>query len=217
MFILLFRHIFSLFLKEVNVPTVENKDWDIIERFKSGDNSAFEELMNCYEGKIYSFLIRMCGCPDGAKDALQDTFLNAYRYLDGFRGESSFKTWLYRIASTSCLKIKRKRVNEPDFHISMEEFLPKEKETPEDKKPSWHTTPVEELLNQELNTFIQKSLLSIPRKYRMVLGLRDLEGFTAEETAETLKISVSAVKSRLHRARLFMRKNLEEYYKERKN
>lgn len=194
---------------------MQEKDWGIIERFKSGDNSAFEELMSLYEGKIYSFLVKMCGCPDGAKDAVQDTFLNAFQYLNNFRGDASFKTWLYKIASTACLKTKRKSFSEPDFHISLDEFLPREKKAPEDKKPSWHKTPVEELLNQELNSNIKKSLLLMPRKYRMVLGLRDLEGFPAEETAQILEISVSAVKSRLHRARLFMRKSLEDYYEER--
>jgi len=199
------------------MPAVQDKDWEIIERFNTGNNFAFEELMTQYEGKIYSFLIRMCGCPDGAKDVLQDTFLNAYRYLSNFRGDSSFKTWLYKIASTSCLKAKRKKGNEPDFHISLEEFLPKEKETSPDKKPSWHKTPVEELLNNELSGNIKNHLLLMPRKYRIVLVLRDMEGFSAEETAETLDITVSAVKSRLHRARLFMRNSLGEYYKEREN
>ncbi len=199
------------------MPAIQDKDWEIIESFKAGNNSAFEELMTRYEGNIYGFLVRMCGCPEGAKDVLQDTFLNTYRYIGRFRGDSSFKTWLYRIASTSCLKTKRKKGGEPDFRISLEEYLPKEKETPEDKKPSWHKTPVEEMLNRELSEHIQKSLLLMPRKYRIVLVLRDLQGLTAEETAQTLEINVPAVKSRLHRARLFLRKRLEEYYMEREN
>lgn len=153
------------------MPAIQDKDWEIVERFKSGSSSAFEELMTRYEGNVYGFLIRMCGCPDGAKDVLQDTFLNAFRYLSNFRGDSSFKTWLYKIASTSCLKTKRKRSNEPDFHITLEEFLPKEKETRLDKKPSWHKTPTEELLNNELSVNIKQHLLSMPRKYRIVLVL----------------------------------------------
>mgnify|MGYP001216918015 CR=1 FL=1 len=199
------------------MPAIQDKDWEIIERFKAGNNSAFEDLMTRYEGNIYGFLVRMCGCPEGAKDVLQDTFLNTYRYIGSFRGDSSFKTWLYRVASSACLKTKRKKGGEPDFKISLEEFLPNEKETPEDKKPSWHKTPVEEMLDQELSEHIQKNLQLMPRKYRIVLVLRDLEGFTAEETAQTLEINVPAVKSRLHRARLFLRRSLEEYYMEREN
>ena len=199
------------------MPAIQDEDWEIIERFRAGNNSAFEELMTRYEGNIYGFLVRMCGCPEGAKDVLQHTFLNTYRYVGSFRGDSSFKTWLYRVASSACLKTKRKRGSEPDFQISLEEFLPKEKETPEDKKPSWHKTPVEEMMNRELSEHIQKNLQLMPRKYRIVLVLRDLEGFSAEETAQTLEINVSAVKSRLHRARLFLRSSVEEYYMEREN
>ncbi|MFQ5561711.1 MAG: RNA polymerase sigma factor [Nitrospinota bacterium] len=199
---------------EQTSQTQKERDMVLVDRFKGGDLAAFEELMGLYENQIYGFLVKMCGCSEGAKDVVQNTFLNAYRYLGKFRGDAAFKTWIYKVASTSCLKEKRKESSKA-FHISLDDFLPKEKPGPEHKKPSWLRTPIEELLNTELSSHLKQSLVKLPKKYRLVLVLRDLEGFTAEEASEALDISVAAVKSRLHRARLFMRKELVGYYGDR--
>ncbi len=190
----------------------KEKDFKAVDRFKAGDAKAFDELVIRYEGKMYGFLMRMCGCADRAQDIVQETFMTAYRYLKGFRGEASFKTWLYRIASTSCMKSKRRRKNEPARHVSLDDLVPGEGETKGLVESSWPTTPAEELLNRELADHIQNSLMELPEKYRIVFVLRDVEEFSAEEVARTLGISVPAVKSRLHRARLFLRKALSAYY-----
>ncbi len=190
----------------------KERDFKAVDRFKSGDKAAFEELMGRYEVKIYGFLQRMCGCGDRAKDMVQETFLTAYRYLEGFRGEASFKTWLYRIASTSCMKSKRRRKNEPGYHLSLDDLVPKDQEINELATSNWHSVPADELLTKELNDHIERSLMKLEEKYRITFVLRDMEGLSAEETAVALKISVPAVKSRLHRARLFLRKELSEYY-----
>ncbi len=201
-------------LKTLVMDPAKQKDFQAVDRFKAGDAKAFDELVTRYEGKIYGFLMRMCGCADRAKDTVQDTFMTAFRYLNGFRGEASFKTWLYRIASTACLKSKRRRKDEPERHVSLDDLVPGEAEVNELVNSSWPTTPAEDLLNNELREHIQNSLLKLPEKYRIVFVLRDVEGFSAEEAAKTLKISVAAVKSRLHRARLFLRKELSAYYLE---
>lgn len=198
--------------KAVSADAAKEKDFQAVDRFKAGDAKAFDELVVRYEGKMYGFLMRMCGCADRAQDVVQETFMTAYRYLNGFRGEASFKTWLYRIASTSCLKSKRRRKNEPARHVSLDDLVPGQAEIKGLAESAWPTTPAEELLNRELADHIQNSLLELPEKYRIVFVLRDVEGFSAEEAARTLKISVAAVKSRLHRARLFLRKELSAYY-----
>ncbi len=198
--------------KTLNADAAKENDFRAVTRFKAGDAKAFDELVVRYEGRMYGFLMRMCGCADNAKDVVQETFMTAYRYLNGFRGDASFKTWLYRIASTSCLKNKRRRKNEPARHVSLDDLVPGEAEVKGLAESSWPTTPAEELLNRELADHIQNSLLDLPEKYRIVFVLRDVEGFSAEEAARTLKISVPAVKSRLHRARLFLRKELSAYY-----
>jgi len=200
----------------VSQPTVsdpaKDKDFKAVDRFKSGDKGAFEELMTRYEGRIYGFLQRMCGCGDRARDMVQETFFTAYRYLGGFRGDASFKTWLYRIASTSCMKSKRRRKHEPGYHLSLDDLVPREAEVKELATSNWHSAPADELLTRELNDHIERSLMKLREKYRIVFVLRDVEGLSAEETATALKISLPAVKSRLHRARLFLRKELSEYY-----
>lgn len=187
-------------------------DESAVGRFKSGDTVAFEELMTRYEGKIFGYLSRMCRCADNVQDVLQETFLTTYRYLGRFRGDSSFKTWLYKIASTSCMRSMRRKKNEPAYHLSYEDLLPGEAEKKEGLSAGWYSEPVDELLSKELHELISKSLEKLPEKYRAVFILRELEGFNAEETGKALGITSGAVKSRLHRARLFLRKELAEYY-----
>lgn len=190
----------------------KNRDAQAVARFKAGDPYAFEELVSRYEGRIYGFLSKMCLSPDNARDMVQETFLTAFRYLKNFRGDSSFKTWLYKVASTACLRSRRKRKNEPAYHLSFEELLPGEAERREGFNREWYNTPAEALLNAELNEHIQMSLAELPEKYRVVFVLKELEGFSNQEIAKTLDLSIPAVKSRLHRARLFLRKELAEYY-----
>ncbi len=183
-----------------------------VDRFKSGDSHAFDELMTRYEDRIYGFLTRMCRSRDNAKDRVQDTFLTAFRYLKGFRGEASFKTWIYRIASTSCFRSRRRKKNEPSHHLSLDDLTPGQMEIKKGVDAKWTDSPAAELLNRELKEKIDESLHSLDEKYRIVFVLRDMEGFSSEEVSKTLDISVPAVKSRLHRARLFLRKELAEYY-----
>ncbi len=191
---------------------IVDEDSKEVDRFKRGDSQAFDELMTRYEDRIYGFLTRMCRSRDNAKDRVQDTFLTAFRYLNGFRGEASFKTWLYRIASTSCFRSKRRKKNEPSHHLSLDDLTPGQLEIKEGVNAKWTDSPAEELLNRELKEKIDESLHSLDEKYRVVFVLRDVEGFSSEEVSKMLDISVPAVKSRLHRARLYLRKELAEYY-----
>jgi RNA polymerase sigma-70 factor (ECF subfamily) len=197
---------------KINMPKIVDNDSNAVDRFKNGDTSAFDELMLRYEDRIYSFLTRMCRSRDNARDRLQDTFLTAFRYLKNFRGEASFKTWLYRIASTSCLRSLRRRKNEPSHHLSLDDLGPGQMEINRGLNAGWADSPVDELINQELREKIDDSLFSLPEKYRVVFVLRDMEDFNSQEVSKMLEISVPAVKTRLHRARLFLRKELAEYY-----
>ena len=186
-------------------------DIDIVERFKRGDREAFNEFLGKYQDRIYSFLNRLCGCPEGAADVTQETFLNAFRYLNNFRGEASFKNWLYKIATNACYKSKRKGKDEPAFELSLEQFLPHHDE-PGLEIPDTVMAPEGQALSNELSDLIEQAILKLPKKYRLVIVLRDIEGLSGEETAEVLDISLSAVKSRLHRARLFVRDELRDYF-----
>ncbi len=143
---------------------------------------------------------------------VQETFLNVFRYLKGFRYETKFKNWLYKVAASTCIKKRRKSKFAPEKELSLDEFRPSEDTAPPDQVPQWALLPLDKLLNEELAGAINRGILSIPKKYRMVIVLRDIEGFSTAETAQILNISPTNVKVRLHRARLFLREQLKGYF-----
>lgn len=192
--------------------TINDEDTELIKAINSGRKSLFYDLVKKYEQKLYNFGLRMCGETRDAEDMVQETFLNVYRYLADFRYEASFKNWLYRIASSACIKKKRKSKFAPKKEISLEDFIPEDKENIPDSLPDWASEPLEKVLNDELSDNIRESILSLPEKYRIVLVLRDIEGFDTEKTAQILNIKPASVKVRLHRARLFLKEKLKGYF-----
>lgn len=192
--------------------TVRDEDFELIQAINNGRSDLFQELVEKYQQKIYNFGMRMCGESRDAEDLVQETFLNIFRYLNGFRYETRFKNWMYRVATTTCLKAKRKPKHAPERELSLEEFMPGEGEALPDESPGWAQRPLDQLLNEELAAHIKKAIVDLPKKYRMVVVLRDQEGFSTEETAQILDISVANTKVRLHRARLFLREKLKGYF-----
>ena len=192
--------------------TINDEDTGLINAINSGQKSLFHDLVKKYEQRLYNFGLRMCNETRDAEDMVQETFLNVYRYLPDFRYEASFKNWLYRIASSACIKKKRKSKFAPQKEISLEDFIPEDKENIPDSLPSWASKPLDKVLNDELSENIRKAILSLPEKYRVVLVLRDIEGFDTKETAQILNIKPTSVKVRLHRARLFVKEKLKDYF-----
>mgnify|MGYP000430478732 CR=1 FL=1 len=192
--------------------TIRDEDFELVQAINSGRTELFQQLVEKYQQKLYNFGMRMCGEPRDAEDLVQETFLNVFRYLKGFRYETRFKNWMYRVATTTCLKAKRKPKHAPDRELSLEEFMPGEGDLPPDQAPGWAKKPLDQLLNQELAGHIRKAIIELPKNYRMVVVLRDQEGFSTEETAQILDISVANTKVRLHRARLFLREKLKGYF-----
>jgi RNA polymerase sigma-70 factor (ECF subfamily) len=186
-------------------------DQALVEKAKRGDYQAFEALVNRYEGKVYRLSMRMLRNQEDAEDALQESFLQVYRGLKGFEGRSSFSTWLFRLATNVCLMKIRHRETEPAPLLPLEEYLPRH----EGEHPSiqdWPDKPEEVLLNKESRQKMLEALEKLPAEYRAVFILRDVEGFSNAEAGEALGISVAAVKSRLHRARLTLRGMLSSYF-----
>lgn len=191
---------------------LNDPDRELVSAINTDRPELFRELVKRYEKRLYDFGVRICGNATDAEDLIQDTFLNVYRYLKNFRHETKLKNWLYRIAASVCIKKKRKSKYAPEKELSLEEFLPRETEDTPSQTPDWATQPLESILNGELSAKIQEAILSLPPKLRLVIILRDVEGFSTEEAGKILGLSAANVKVRLHRARLFVRKNLMEYF-----
>jgi len=197
-----------------NLQRKSDPDKELVEAIQSGEHGLFADLVKRYERALYNFGIRMCGNPTDAEDLVQDTFLNVYKYLKSFRRETKFKNWLYRIAATACIKRRRRSKFAPERELSLDQFLPSDEADVELATPRWADAPLEQVLNDELERQIQNGILELPEKYRSVLVLRDVEGFSTEETAQILNLTTSNVKVRLHRARLYLRDHLKHYFKD---
>ncbi len=191
---------------------MENSDEVLVDRIKSGDYQAFESLVNRYENKVYRLAIRMLRNPEDAEDALQETFLQVYRGLKSFEGRSTFSTWLFRLATNVCLMKIRHRGTEPARMLPLEDYLPRHENGEHPQIIDWTIRPEEALLSKESREKMMEALDKLSPDYRAVFILRDMEGFSNAETGEALGISVAAVKSRLHRARLTLRGLLSQYF-----
>lgn len=183
-----------------------NQDGPLIERFQKGDNSAFEELFVKYQSKVFNIAYRMLSNYEDAGDIAQEVFIRVFKSLRGFREESRFYTWLYRITVNSCInKLKSRKPTVPlnNYYESCEHTRPALSSAP-------NRGPLERLEEKELQRHVQNGINSLPRKYRSVIVLRDIQGLRYQEIAEILGCSLEAVRSCLYRARQELRKELED-------
>ena len=181
-------------------------DETLVRRAQEDDERAFGELVERYETKVYSLAMKMLRNPEDAEDVLQETFLRAYRGLKSFQGNSTFSTWIYRITANSALmKLRKKQLPT----VSIEDA--DERETPINIA-DWSPGPIEQLLTLETQQAMTEAIEALPAEFRQVFVLRDLEGHSNAEVAEILDLSVAAVKSRLHRARLKVRNHLTRFF-----
>lgn len=173
---------------------------------KAGDRAALSKLLAQYEGPIYRFGTALCGDPERAKDVLQETLLAMARGLPDFRGGSSLSTWAYTIARRFCIKARRKRRHAPEL-VSLE-GTDADDDRPAVDAPAPDPQPDQALAERRIGAAVQEAIARLEPAQREVLVLRDVEGLSASEVAEVLDLSVQAVKSRLHRARLTVRETL---------
>ena len=187
-----------------------NEDRATIQQVLKGDYEAFETLVEKYQGRMYRHLRKMVKDDQCAEDLLQETFLNAYRGLEGFSGNSSFSTWLFRIATNNALMFLRK--HRPESVQYDDEVRDYENPSLMTASPEFVSTPLDILLSEEGLRQIEEAIDSLPVLYRSVLVLIDVEGLTLEEVSIIMETSIPAVKSRLHRARNAVREILTAYY-----
>ena len=198
--------------KRANRKKIKDKDFELIRAINSGQFDRFPDLVKRYEQKLYNFSLRMCRDAADAEDTVQETFLNVFKYLKDFRYETKFKNWLYRVAASTCIKRRRKSKFAPERELSLDEFYHQEDSESPNQVPNWALMPLDKLLSNELLDQINQAVFSLPEKYRLVIVLRDIEGFSTAETSQILNVSPANVKVRLHRARLFLRDKLKGYF-----
>ncbi len=184
-----------------------------LEALVAGDRAEFARLVDAYSSPIYRLGLRMLGNPQDAEDVLQNTFLNALLHISEFERRSSLQTWLYRIAANEALMLIRKKKPEVSLEDveadgNMEDLLPKQ-------LADWSSLPEDELLSDEGRHLLDRTIAQLPEPLRIVFILRDVEGLSIKETAESLNLTETNVKTRLLRARLFLREQLSAYYRER--
>jgi RNA polymerase sigma-70 factor (ECF subfamily) len=183
----------------------------LVARAKAGDASAFSELVQHYDRRVFRMAKQITQNDDDAEDVLQEAFLKAYTHLDDFQGNSKFYTWIVRIAVNEALMKLRKRRS--DRSVPLDEPI----DTGEDEVPReiavWEDNPEETYSREELAELLDQAVQSLKPAYRTVFVLRDIEEMSIEETAEALGLSISAVKSRLLRARLQLREKLTRQFK----
>lgn len=174
---------------------------ELIARLRRGDETALAELMRLYEKKVYTLCFRMCGNAEDAEEAAQDTFLALWRGIGSFRQESSLATWIYRLASNSCIDLLRRgRRNPSGPSLDDEEQMIDAVDTA--------PLPQQELERCELRDRLCEGLSALPEEYRAILLLRENEGLSYAEIASALTLELGTVKSRISRARTLLRNYL---------
>ena len=175
-------------------------DEEIVKRVVNGEKHLYEKLMRKFNERLYRISMSIINDDKEAEDIMQTAYLNAYRQLSNFKHQSSFSTWLIRILINESLLHKKRKVQ-------LEKTLTEHIRI--DHQPE---TPLDNLMNKELKAILEKAVLTLPEKYRLVFVMREIQGMTTNETMEALEIGESNVKIRLNRAKEMLRTELNSYW-----
>jgi RNA polymerase sigma-70 factor (ECF subfamily) len=187
-------------------------DVELVERFKGGAIDAYEELLVRYESRVMNLALRFTRNQEDAEEVVQDVFVTLFRKIDGFRGQSAFSSWVHRIVvNTAFMKLRKRRQSHT---ISIEDLAPAIKQYCVEREALTGLHAHAMTVSRELQETLQGALERLPLQYRAVFVLRDVDGLSNQETGEILGLTVPAVKSRLHRARIMLRKKLHRYYED---
>ena len=198
-------------IQPIAAENEQHPDVALVERVRAGDVGAYDELVRKYERQVFRIAQHITQNREDAEDVMQDAFVKAFEKLDQFQGNSKFYTWLVRIAvNESLMRLRKRRTGKL---VSMDdEILTEEGSVPRDFA-DWAPDPEQNYNQAELADILRKTIQGLPPGFRVVFVLRDVDGLSTEETAQTLGLSIPAVKSRLLRARLQLRERLSRYFK----
>ncbi|SHJ21431.1 RNA polymerase, sigma-24 subunit, RpoE [Geosporobacter subterraneus DSM 17957] len=188
----------------------------LIEKSQQGDIESFELLIKEYQKLAFNIAYRMLGNTEDAADATQDAMIKVYKSINSFKGNSSFSTWLYRIVTNTCLDELRKR--KKDKTLSYDRGIETEEGTLEREIPDTRNIPEEAVERKEQLQDLVEAINRLPEQHKTVIVLRDIKGFSYEQIAEILDCSQGTIKSRISRARMALKENMQkntELYKNR--
>jgi RNA polymerase sigma-70 factor (ECF subfamily) len=199
-------------LRREGGPTRIDRDGQLVEALRRRESSGAERLVETYGDRAYRLAIRITGSGQDAEEAIQDAFWSVVRKIDTFRGDSGFGSWLYRIVANAAYG-KRRRGHGRRLDRSLDEVLPvfDAEGRHRERIADWSARVDDPSVQSELRIVLTAALDELPAEYREVLVLRDVEGWSHREIGEVLGIPVASAKTRVHRARLFLRKRLAEY------
>ncbi|MCB0352952.1 MAG: sigma-70 family RNA polymerase sigma factor [Bdellovibrionales bacterium] len=188
------------------------KDSQLVEMFKRGEEGAFLELLNRYSEKVHNLALRITRNEQDTEEILQDVFITVHTKIDTFQGKSAFSSWLYRItANTAFMKLRNRKKHSA---VSLEELC----STGGEAQSHWQRSDASDVnfisSRHEMRQEIEEAIQVLPEEYKMIFILRDVDGLSNQEVGEVLGLSVPAVKSRLHRSRLMLRKKLHRFYED---
>ncbi len=184
---------------------------EALEILKSGDPRAFERALEALQNAVYRFGMKFCGNREDAEDTAQETLLRVARQLKEFPDARALAVWLYKVAKTQCLMSRRKSKFAPAQMLSLDALMPDPNAAARGALKSWQITPEEIALHHEFRDHLKQAILSLPKHYRLVLILRDMEQLDTREVAEVMGITEETTKMRLHRARVYVRNALTKY------
>jgi len=187
-------------------------DTTLIENVRNGDEASFEEIVHKYETKVYNLAMRLTRNTCDAEEVLQDVFITVYRKLDSFEGKAKFSSWLYRItANAAFMKLRKRR---QDQSVPIEDMLPYIQNT---ISTAWTQSAIagdSQAVNNEMRIALEGAIAKLPSEYRAVFVLRDIDCLSNKEVGDILGLSIPAIKSRLHRSRLMLRKKLKMFFED---
>lgn len=183
----------------------------LVDRLKEKSEDAFAELVSSYGRRLYHVSLGILRNPQDAEDAVQETFLNSFQAIDHFREDSSLYTWLYRIVcNQSLIKLRQRRQRNV---VAVEDYLPQfEQGQHKDTILDWNEAPDRSLHAEELAEFFERCIDELPEDYRIAYILKDVEKLPEERVAEIVRVSKSTIKNRVHRARLVIRKRVQDHF-----
>jgi len=188
-------------------------DTELVQRLRSRDKHAMEELLRLHGSKLYGVALQITRNETDAQESVQDALINIWNKIDHFEGRSAFTSWMYRVTANAAL-MKLRKNKKFEQNISLDAGSDPEENLPQIQLADPASGPAQALTRHELGDHVRTAIEGLPEPYRTTVLLSDVEELSMEEIAAAMEVTVPAVKSRLHRARLALRKTLLPYLKE---